>query len=40
MDNECLIYWNGKPVGIETAGRITWFTNATPEIIEELTNGK
>lgn len=34
--DENLIYWQGTAVGIEVAGRITWFTNATPEIIKAL----
>ena len=33
---ENLIFWQGQPVGIECAGRVTWFTNATPYIIKAL----
>lgn len=36
MENEALIYWNGKPVGIETNGRICWFAGAPREAIEAL----
>lgn len=28
---ETLIYWRGIAVGIEIAGRITWFPSATDE---------
>lgn len=33
---ENLVYWQGVAVGIEANGLITWFTNATPEIIAAL----
>lgn len=28
MDNENLIYWEGRPIGIEMGGTITWFPSA------------
>lgn len=31
---ENLIYWDGRPVGIEVDGRITWFCNAPREAVE------
>lgn len=34
MDNENLIYWLGRPVGIEAGGRITWFVSAPAEAIK------
>lgn len=34
MDNENLIYWQGKPVGIEANGRIAWFASAPREAVE------
>ncbi|TDG09060.1 hypothetical protein E1N52_07935 [Paraburkholderia guartelaensis] len=33
---ENAIYWKGKQVGIEVAGRITWFPSTRPETIEAL----
>lgn len=36
MTMENLIYHHGVAVGIETSGLRTWFTNATPAIIMEL----
>ncbi len=31
---ENLIYWQGRPVGMEVAGHISWFTNAPHEAME------
>lgn len=31
---ENLIYWNGKPVGIDNGNYITWFASAPREAIE------
>lgn len=36
MNGENLIYWHGKPVGIETAGRICWFPSAPRDAIEAM----
>jgi hypothetical protein len=33
---ENLIYWNGRAVGIDNGNNIAWFSNATAEIIKEL----
>lgn len=33
---ENLIYWQGKAVGIEVAGRIQWFPSAPREAIAAL----
>ena len=33
---ENTIYWQGRPVGIEVAGRIQWYPSAPREAIEEL----
>ena len=30
---ENAVYWNGRQVGIESAGRILWFTSAPQEAI-------
>jgi hypothetical protein len=30
---ENAVYWNGRQVGIESAGRISWFTSAPQEAI-------
>ena len=34
MDNETLVFWKGRPVGIEIDGRIHWFTGAPREAME------
>lgn len=34
MDNENLIYWEGRPVGIETAGQVAWFPSAPAGAIQ------
>lgn len=39
MDNENLIYWEGRPVGIEVGGVVTWFPSAPPAAKERLTTG-
>jgi hypothetical protein len=31
---ENAVYWNGRQVGIECAGRILWFTSAPQEAID------
>lgn len=36
---ENAVYWKGKQVGIEVAGRITWFPSTRPETIEALKRG-
>lgn len=36
---ENLIYWQGRAVGIEVAGRIEWFPSASREVIAALTKG-
>jgi hypothetical protein len=33
---ENLIYWKTIPVGIDNGNSITWFSNATAEIVKEL----
>lgn len=33
---ENLIYWNGKPVGIDNGSHITWFAGAPREAIEAM----
>ena len=33
---ENAVYWKGKQVGIEMAGRISWFPSAPPEAIASL----
>lgn len=33
---ENLVYWKGKIVGIEVAGRIQWFPSASLEAIKAL----
>ena len=35
---ENLVYWHGEPVGIEVAGRISWFPHTPAEVIESLTH--
>ncbi|MFM0593973.1 MULTISPECIES: hypothetical protein [Paraburkholderia] len=30
---ENAVYWKGRQVGIECAGRILWFTSAPPEAV-------
>ncbi len=35
MDNENLIYWHGKPIGIDCGRYISWFPSAPREAIEE-----
>lgn len=36
MDNENLVYWNGKPVGMEAYGRIVFFIDAPQEALEAM----
>jgi hypothetical protein len=33
---ENLVYWQGRAVGMEANGRITWFAGAPREAIEAL----
>jgi hypothetical protein len=36
---ETVIYWKGRPVGVETAdGHINWFSNMSREAVEALTH--
>lgn len=38
MENENLVYWKGRPVGIDMGRYISWFPSAPREAIEELSN--
>lgn len=40
MDAENLIYWNGKPVGIDGGHYIAWFPSAPREAIEAFKDRK
>lgn len=39
MDGENLIYWNGRAVGIDMGGWISWFANAPREAIDHFSTG-
>nr|WP_232221421.1 hypothetical protein [Burkholderia sp. WSM2232] len=35
---ENAVYWNGRQVGIECDGRISWFSSAPPEAVAAYGN--